>query len=245
MRDDARVDEKTWHRRTEVPLVIASLAYLIAYSWRVIGGLEGVAHAVMSTVIVATWALFIVDYIVRLSLAKNRAVWFRTHLGTLAIALIPVFRLVLLLRALTHVPGMRPSAGTRLRTQIMVYGAGAGVVLIYVASLAVLEAERSSPDANITTFPIAVWWSCVTITTTGYGDFFPVTWMGRAVGTGVMFSGIALSGIITATLASWIFERAARNHDDAEPATRGQVRQLIAKVDALGKAAGEGEPKEH
>jgi voltage-gated potassium channel len=241
LRDDARVDEKTWHRRTEVPLVLASLVYLIAYSWRVIGGLEGVAHAVMTAVILATWALFIVDYVVRLSLAKDRRVWFRTHLGTLAIAVIPVFRLVLLLRALTHVPGMRPSAGTRLRTQIMVYGAGAGVLLIYIASLAVLEAERSSPDANITSFPIAVWWSCVTITTTGYGDFFPVTWWGRAVGTGVMFSGIALSGIITATLASWIFERAARNHDDAEPATRGQVRQLLAKVEALGKPAGEGE----
>ena len=98
LRDDARVDEKTWHRRTEVPLVLASLVYLIAYSWRVIGGLEGVVHAVMTAVILATWALFIVDYVVRLSLAKDRRVWFRTHLGTLAIAVIPVFRLVLLLR---------------------------------------------------------------------------------------------------------------------------------------------------
>ena len=213
--------------------MVASLAYLIAYSWRVIAGLEGAAHAVMTIIILATWALFIVDYVVRLSLAKNRAVWFRTHLGTLAIALIPVFRLVLLLRALTRVPGMKPSAGTRLRTQIMVYGAGAGVLLVYIASLAVLEAERLSPDANIQTFGQAVWWSCVTITTTGYGDYFPVTWPGRVVGTGVMFSGIALAGIITATLASWIFERAARNHDDAEPATRGQVRELMAKVDAL------------
>ena len=92
------MDEKTWHRRTEVPLVLASLVYLIAYSWRVIGGLEGVAHVVVTAVILATWALFIVDYIVRLSLAKDRRVWFRTHLGTLAITLIPVFRLVLLLR---------------------------------------------------------------------------------------------------------------------------------------------------
>ncbi|WP_214467320.1 potassium channel family protein [Microbacterium flavescens] len=228
------MDEQTWHRRTEVPLILASLAYLVAYSWRVIGGLDGTARTVVSLVILATWALFIVDYVVRLSLAKDRRVWFRKHLGTLAITLIPVFRLVLLLRALTRVPGMRPSAGTQLRTQIMVYGAGAGVLLIYIASLAVLEAEGSSPDANITSFGEAIWWSCVTITTTGYGDFFPVTGLGRAIGVGVMFSGIALAGIITATLASWIFERAARNHDDAEPATRGQMRQLLAKVEALG-----------
>lgn len=227
------MDEKTWHRHTQVLLMVASLAYLVAYSWRVIGGLTGIAHTVVTLVILATWAVFIVDYLVRLSLAHNRHAWFRSHLGTLAIALIPVFRLVLLLQALTHVPGMRPSAGARLRTQIMVYGVGAGVLLIYISSLAVLEVERQAPNGNIETFFEAVWWACVTITTTGYGDFYPVTAPGRVIGIGVMFSGIALAGIITASLASWILERATRNRDDAEPATRGQMRQLLAKVDAL------------
>lgn len=227
------MDEITWHRRTQVPLMLASLVYLIAYSWRVIGGLTGAAHTVVTVVILATWAVFIVDYLVRLSLAENRVAWFRSHLGTLAIALIPVFRLVLLLQVLTRVPGMRPSAGTRLRTQIMVYGAGAGVLLIYIASLAVLEVERRAPAANIETFSEAIWWACVTITTTGYGDFFPVTGLGRLIGVGVMFSGVALAGIITATLASWVLERAARHNDDAEPATRGQLREVMRKLDGL------------
>ncbi|KRB36872.1 potassium channel family protein [Microbacterium sp. Root180] len=228
------MDENTWHRRTQVLLMVASLVYLVAYSWRVIGGLTGTANVVVTLVIGATWAVFIVDYLVRLSLARNRSAWFRSHLGTLAIAVIPVFRLVLLLQALTHVPGMRPSAGTRLRTQIMVYGIGAGILLIYVSSLAVLEVERRAPDGNIETFFEALWWACVTITTTGYGDFYPVTAPGRLIGVAVMFSGVALAGIITAALASWILERAARNNDDAEPATRAQMRQLLAKVDALG-----------
>ncbi len=230
------MDENTWHRHTQVLLMVASLVYLAAYSWRVIGGLEGPAHIIATGIILATWAVFIVDYLVRLSLARNRSAWFRSHLGTLAIALIPVFRLVLLLQALTHVPGMRPSAGTRLRTQIMVYGAGAGVLLIYISSLAVLEVERGVPGGNIETFAEAVWWACVTITTTGYGDFYPVTTPGRLIGIGVMFSGVALAGIITAALASWILERAASrsSNDDAEPATRGQMRQILARMDALG-----------
>lgn len=214
--------------------MVASLVYLVAYSWRVIGALTGTAFAIASLVILVTWAVFVVDYLVRLSLARGRWVWFRTHLGTLAVALIPVFRLVLLLRFLTYVPGMKPSAGARLRTQIMVYGVGAGMLLIYIASLAVLEAERGAPDANIENFYEAVWWACVTITTTGYGDFYPVTAPGRVVGVGVMFSGVALAGIITASLASWVLERVTRRHDDAEPATRAQMRQLMAKIDALG-----------
>lgn len=214
--------------------MVASLVYLVAYSWRVIGALTGTAYVVATLVIGATWAVFVVDYLVRLSLARNRSVWFRSHLGTLAIAVIPVFRLVLLMQALTRLPGMRPSAGARLRTQIMVYGAGAGILLIYVSSLAVLEVERQAPDGNIENFFEAIWWACVTITTTGYGDFYPVTAPGRLIGVGVMFSGVALAGIITAALASWILERASRNNDDAEPATRSQMRQLMAKVDALG-----------
>lgn len=246
---DSRVDESTWQKHTEWPLVVASSAYLIAYSWRVIADLDGAAHLLTSLVVLVTWGMFIADYVVRLLLAPQRAVWFRKHLGLLAFALVPVLRLVLLLRALTRVPGMKPSRGSTLRTQIMVYGAGAAVVLIYIASLAVLDAERRAPEASITTFGDALWWSCVTVTTTGYGDFVPVTAAGRWVGVGLMFGGVALAGIITATLASWVLERASRHHDDEEPATRRQVRELMAKVDALsarpgGEAADEpGEPR--
>ena len=34
------MDEQTWHRCTEVPLMIAGFAYLIAFSWRVIADLQ-------------------------------------------------------------------------------------------------------------------------------------------------------------------------------------------------------------
>jgi voltage-gated potassium channel len=233
MRHNSRVDESTWHKRTQVPLMVASLAYLVAYSWRVIADLGGTPRTIATAVIAITWSMFIADYLVRLMLAEHRWQWFRKHLGALTFALIPVLRLVHLLRFLTRVPGMRPSAAGILRTQIIVYGAGAAVVLIYLSSLAVLEAERYAPDATITSFGIAIWWACVTVTTTGYGDYTPVTDGGRWVGVGLMFGGVALAGIITATLASWVLERASRTRDDEEPATRAQVRELTALVAQL------------
>ena len=240
---NSHVEETAWHKRTEVPLMIASLAYLVAYSWRVIADLHGPGRAVASTVILVTWAMFIADYLVRLSLATNRRWWFRHHLSALTFALIPVLRLVRLLRFMTRLPGMKTTAGGVLRTQILVYGAGASLILIYLASLAVLEAERHAPDANITTFGIALWWSCVTVTTTGYGDYVPMTVAGRWVAVGLMLGGVGLAGVITATLASWVLERASREHDDQEPATRAQVRALMEKIDALtaqGAAGGGG-----
>ena len=233
MRHNAAVDERTWHRHTERILVVAGLAYLVAYSWRVIADLQGTGRVVATTVILVTWAMFVADYVVRLMLADDRLRWFRTHPAALTFALIPVLRLVRLLRVLTRMPGMKTTAGGVLRTQILVYGLGASLILIYIASLAVLESERRAPDASITTFGIAIWWSCVTVTTTGFGDYTPVTDAGRAVGVGLMFGGVALAGVITATLASWVVERAAHGRDDEEPATRAQLRVLMARIDEL------------
>lgn len=240
MRKNARVNEAAWKKRTEVPLIIASFAYLVAYSWRVIADLTGPARLVATMVVLVTWSMFVVDYLVRLFMAERRGEWFRTHLADLAFTLVPVLRLVRLLRVVTKLPGLRSTRGDRLRTEIMVYGAGAAIILIYISSLAVLELERHAPDANITSFGIALWWACVTVTTTGFGDYTPVTDGGRLVAVGLMFGGIALAGIITATLASLVVDLAARNHDDREPATRAQVRELMAKVDALTAASAGG-----
>jgi voltage-gated potassium channel len=65
-----------------------------------------------------------------------------------------------------------------------------------------LDAERSSPDANITDFGDAIWWAVTTMTTVGYGDRYPATSAGRMVAFALMIGGIALLGTATATLAS-------------------------------------------
>jgi voltage-gated potassium channel len=77
----------------------------------------------------------------------------------------------------------------------------AGMVLS-IASILVLEFEIRSPDANITTGGDALWWSFVTITTVGYGDFFPVTPLGRVTGVAVMFAGVGIIGALASILAS-------------------------------------------
>jgi voltage-gated potassium channel len=79
----------------------------------------------------------------------------------------------------------------------------AGIVLS-VASILVLQFESQSPDSNIRTGGDALWWGLVTITTVGYGDFFPVTMMGRITGVFVMFAGIGIIGALASILASML-----------------------------------------
>ena len=77
----------------------------------------------------------------------------------------------------------------------------AGMVLC-VSSILVLQFESRSPDANIKTGGDALWWAVVTITTVGYGDYYPVTTLGRLTGVSVMFAGVGIIGALASILAS-------------------------------------------
>ncbi|MAP64173.1 MAG: ion transporter [Microbacterium sp.] len=223
-----------WQQITYWPLIIASLAFIIAYSWQVIADLGGTGYTFARVVMFATWVVFAVDYIVQLSLARPKGAWFRSHLFDLSVVVIPALRPLRLLKALTVIHVLQRTAGAALRARIAVYGAGAALTLIWVAALTVLEAERDAPDATITTFGDALWWAFVTITTVGYGDYTPVTSWGRIIAVLLMTGGIAVVGVVSATFASWVLEKAAAGADDTgEAATRGQIRALAAQIDDL------------
>jgi voltage-gated potassium channel len=95
----------------------------------------------------------------------------------------------------------------------------AGIVLS-VGSILVLQFESTSPNANITNGGDAIWWGIVTITTVGYGDFFPVTTLGRMTGLFVMFAGIGIIGALASILASVLVapSTAAEPESEAVPA---------------------------
>jgi voltage-gated potassium channel len=128
---------------------------------------------------------------------------------------------------------LQRAAGPAFRGRVVVYVIGAVSLLVFVAALAMLDTERSAPESLITTFPDSLWWAVVTITTVGYGDVYPVTELGRVIAVGVMLGGIALLGIVTATLASWIVDRVARQDEQAQAATRKQVADLANEVAEL------------
>lgn len=230
--------EERWRQLSYWPLVIASVAFIVAYSWQVIADLQGTAYMISRVVMGVTWASFVIDYIVRLRLASPRGAWFRHHIFDLVVVVIPALKPLRLLKALTLIRPLQRTAGTALRSRISIYGAGAATILIWIAALSVLDSERGAPDANILDFGDAVWWAFVTITTVGYGDFYPVTIAGRFTAVLLMCGGVAVLGVVTATLASWVLERAASGNDADEPATRGQLRAVADQIDDISTRLG-------
>ena len=93
-----------------------------------------------------------VDYVVRFIHASNkgRFVW-RNMLDLLSIAL-PVLRRLRLLRLVALVRILNRKATTSLHGRVAIYVVSSAALIIFVASLAGLDAERGKPHANINTF---------------------------------------------------------------------------------------------
>lgn len=188
-------------------------------------------------VIWVSWGLFAIDYVVNLWLAPRRWRWFYTHLFDLAIVVLPTLRPLRLLRLVTILAVLQRTAGAAFRGRVIIYVAGATLLLVRVAALAVLDAERGH-DGSIQTLRDGLWWAFVTVTTVGYGDYFPVTPTGQLVAVGVMIGGIALGGIalvgvVTATLASWIVEKVSNSNEAEKAATKAHIDELATEIRQL------------
>ena len=224
-----------FEHHTEWPLAAIALAFLGLYSVQILLEPRGPTAEAVRGAMYALYFVFVADYLARLYLADPRGKWFLRHLLDLAIVALPFLRPLRLLSLAVVVDVFQRAVGDTIRGRVIVYTVFGAVVMIYAASLAILDIERHVPGAHITSFGDALWWSITTVTTVGYGDLTPVTGGGRVVAVALMIGGISLVGVVTATLASWIVQRVAEEDTTNQAATRAQIEELRGEIQRLTK----------
>jgi len=195
-----------WERVSTIPLAALALAYLALYAIEVLGHWSPSLLLDFVTVSDVIWGIFIVDFVARFLMSHHKGAFMKKNVIEFVSLLLPMFRAFRMFRVVIAL-GFIARVAQSLQARIGIYLGLILPLLIFTCSLGVFDAEHLVPGAKITQFGDAVWWAFVTVTTIGYGDFYPITFEGRAIAVLLMLSGLALVSVITVTFASWFLGR--------------------------------------
>lgn len=230
--------------RTDPWLFVLAVIFLVAWSARIVFQ-DDFSDAVMTAlllVLIAVWVIFAVEIITRAVLSRRPGLYFLRHPIDLLVVLVPPAQPLKLLTVFASAPALATRRG-RGRGTLAVFVAL--LLIMWAGASAVFSAERNAPGATIETFGQALWWAPVTMFTVGYGDEVPVTTAGRLVAVVLMVTGVALIGVVTASVASWFIAANRMTRELATPPgeieLRDRLAQLEAKIDVLlAQSGGEG-----
>ncbi|HEU0116302.1 MAG TPA: ion channel [Thermomicrobiales bacterium] len=203
----ARADELSDAALTVLAILLAPLV-LIPFEVVLPGGLgQGLIWTGYGI-----WSVFVLHLLWRLALTADRAAYLRAHWLDAAIVVAPILQIPFgpetgriwwaMIAAVRGLVGVRGA----FKSQGLIYILAVLAVLVGSAADLVYQAEKASPKATITSYGDALWWTFVTMSSTGYGDKYPVTAAGRTIGVGLMVMGIAVFGLVTAKLAQFFVE---------------------------------------
>lgn len=79
------------------------------------------------------------------------------------------------------------------------------LLFLILSNLLLLHFEAAAPESSIKSMEQALWYTFVTLTTVGYGDLYPVTSGGRAIGYVYIFSSLGVLGFLISTISNKIY----------------------------------------
>ncbi len=201
-------------RVTKYPLTLLGIAWLVIAIVVLTDDLNGSASTALVGALFVLWAILLVEYVVRLVVTPDRRGYLKRRWVEPATVVVPPlqgwhFVGMERMSLLVYEGELRVEAILKHHSLFRVLIAAAGT--LFLGAWLVLLFEEKAAGSNIHSYPDALWWAIVTVTTVGYGDRFPVTAGGRAVAVILMLVGIGLIGVLTATVAS-VF---VKEHTDA------------------------------
>ena len=79
-------------------------------------------------------------------------------------------------------------------------------VLLLLASSLIYMAEQDAQPEAFSSIPAAMWWAIATLTTVGYGDIYPVTPLGKFLGSVIAVFGIGMFALPAGVLGAAFLE---------------------------------------
>lgn len=223
-----------------VPMLGLSLVWLLLVLWE----LARESSALLETLGTVIWGVFILEFLLRFTLAPEKIPFLRRNWLTVIALIVPAFRLLRgfrLLRAARALRGVRlvRIVGTANRSMnalratlarrgfVYVLGLTLLVIVLGAAGMLSFEGAGEAPD-GFTSYWDALWWTAMLVSTIG-SAFWPATAEGRILCFLLSTYGLAVFGYITASFASFFVGR----DSEASNEKTGQTAALRADIAAL------------
>jgi voltage-gated potassium channel len=203
------------------PMLILSFAWLLLVIFELALG----SSRLLETFGTVIWVVFVLEFVLRLTLAPEKARFLKSNWLTVIALLVPALRLVRALRVLRAARALRGIrlvriVGTANRGMNALRAAlkrrGLGYVIALTTVVALLGAggmlafePAGEVDGGFTGYGDALWWTGMLLTTMG-SAFWPVTTEGRILCFLLSLYGFGVFGYITASFASFFLGRDAQ-----------------------------------
>ena len=235
--DDAAVDGPggrlaAYEARTEKAFDLFALLTLwivVVPPWDFGHDVEGIVW----TIRIAVSVVYGIDLAIRGVLARRPVRYALAHPVLLVSVVFPPVRVIFSFRLVRSVFRRGHLGRFLVAASVLVLN---GAVIVYLF-------ERHAPESSIHTLGESLWWSLVTVTTVGYGDYSPVTAPGRVTACFVMGIGLLTLAVVTAQVASSFVAQGtgkAQPGPQAEPApevTLAELDRRLARIEELLAAA--------
>ncbi len=241
---------------TEVPMTVLSVLILVLIGMEFLLPLTPEQRRIVILCEWIIWIIFLLHFMVMFSLASSKTHYLRRNWLLILSLLVPVLRPLLIFRAVnalrllntTRLLALTNRAihllGQILQARRIIFASVSTLIVVFASSVGIYFLERGAPGSKIQDWGTALWFATRSVMNADI-PIAPVTPEGRVLGVLITLYGLAVFGVITASIASWFIqadrrvaerhasatsgETAVQLHDDltATPATTDQLRERI------------------
>lgn len=236
----------------ETPMIVLGFFWLVLLVIELIWGLSPFLGTVSNVI----WGIFILDFILKITVAPRKLRFLRDNWLTEISLLLPalrVFRLVRVFRLARATRGLRlvkvigslnrgmRAAGTSFGRRGFGYIAALTLIVVLVGAAGMYAFERNVPGGGLDSYGEALWWTSMILTTLG-SEYWPKTAEGRVLCVILSLYGFAVFGYITASLSSFFIDQDASS-DSSDVASAGSIQALRDEIRALRAELHQAQPR--